>query len=221
MEDLRQCRHLGDGLWAPCEASPWPLCIECTCTGNCSGPFCAVLQGTGIPLLNGGTAKDAGVSQAREQSWTSWAQVTASNDEYTGLLKDSFEDGSRGGHLENKACLYHISLRVCIHAGQHNHVQRCMPDHEHTNLFAGMEHLSVKLPEPADFHNYIAPSFRILIEPELGFIEEPASAQAFCCTQCTEKLAESMTYLWHMHLQEVYSKYLQLFKSTESSCHVE
>ena len=65
-----------------------------------------------------------------------------------------------------------INLSVCIHAGQRSPVQRCMPDLEHTNLFAGMEHLSVQHPKPAGFHNYVAPSFIVLTGPELVFIEE-------------------------------------------------
>lgn len=32
--------------------------------------------------------------------------MTTNNDEYMGLLKDSFEDGNRGGHLERRPCLY-------------------------------------------------------------------------------------------------------------------
>lgn len=95
-----------------------------------------------------------------------------------------------------------------------------MLDPECTNLFAGMEHLSAQLPKPAGFHNYIAPSFIVLTGPELVFIEElEISAQAFCCTQCIKKLAESMTSVQYTCLQNVYRKYLQLFKSTEMSCH--
>lgn len=57
-----------------------------------------------------------------------------------------------------------------------------------------MEPLSVHLPKPAGFHKYVASSFIVLTDPELVFIEEPEiTARAFCCTQCTEELAESMT----------------------------
>lgn len=54
------------------------------------------------------------------------------------------------------------------------------------------------------------------------FEKPQISAQAFCCTQCTEKLAGNMTSALYMHLQKVYGKCrkcLQLFKSTEMCCH--
>jgi len=73
-----------------------------------------------------------------------------------------------------------INLTMCMHAGQHNPVWRCMLDPKHSSLLAGMENLSIQLPKPAGFHNYIARSFIVLTGLELVFTEEPEiSSQAF------------------------------------------
>lgn len=68
----------------------------------------------------------------------------------------------------------------------------------------------------------VCTSLLVWTGPEPLLTEKPQiSAQSFCCTQCIEELAGSMTSALYMHLQSVYSKCRkcsQLFKSTEMCC---